>query len=369
MIRRLLAASLLLPLLLPLAGCETLSYYRQAIGGQLEILNAARPLDEWLSDPSTSPELRERLDAARRIREFASRELALPDNRSYRRYAKLDRPFAVWNVFAAPEFSVDPRQECFPVTGCVAYRGFFSEKDARAHAERLRAAGYDVYVGGVPAYSTLGWFDDPLLSTFIRYPDAQLARLVFHELAHQVAYTAHDTAFNESFAVTVEQEGVKRWLEAEGRPAELESFNALQARRQQFAERVKDTRARLAALYAEGLSPQATRQKKAEEFSRLRAWYPSLIPQEPNNAYLVSVSLYTELVPQFEQLLRESGSLEAFYARVKELAKTEEYRRSFRTRDARAGARTRPRRSGTTAARSEPASSAAPRSRAGCRPS
>ena len=281
------------------------------------------------TDPATSPALRERLDVAKRIREFASRELALPDNRSYTRYAKLDRPFAVWNVFAAPEFSVDPKQECFPVTGCVAYRGFFSEKDARAHAERLRAEGYDVYVGGVPAYSTRGWFNDPLLSTFIRYPDAQLARLVFHELAHQVAYTAHDTAFNESFAVTVEQEGVKRWLRAEGRSAELESFNEMQARRQQFAERVKETRSRLAALYAQGLPPEVMKQKKAGEFARLRALYPSVIPQEPNNAFLVSVSLYTELVPQFEQLLRESGSLKAFYARVRELAKTEEYRRSF----------------------------------------
>lgn len=329
MIGRVLAAVLLFPLLLPLAGCETLAYYKQAIGGQLEILNAARPLDEWLSDPATSPALRERLDVAKRIREFASRELALPDNRSYTRYAKLDRPFAVWNVFAAPEFSVEPRQECFPVTGCVAYRGFFSEKDARAHAERLRAEGYDAYVGGVPAYSTLGWFNDPLLSTFIRYPDAQLARLVFHELAHQVAYTAHDTAFNESFAVTVEQEGVKRWLQAEGRSAELESFNALQARRQQFAGRVKETRSRLAALYARGLPPEVMKQKKAEEYARLRASYPSVIPQEPNNAFLVSVSLYTELVPQFERLLRESGSLKAFYARVRELAKTEEYRRSF----------------------------------------
>ena len=327
MIGRLLAAVLLLPLLLPLAGCETLAYYRQAIGGQLEILNAARPIDEWLADPSTSPQLRERLDVAKRIREFASRELALPDNRSYRRYAQLDRPFAVWNVFAAPEFSVDPKQECFPVTGCVAYRGFFSEKDARAHAERLRAEGYDVYVGGVPAYSTLGWFNDPLLSTFIRYPDAQLARLVFHELAHQVAYTAHDTAFNESFAVTVEQEGVKRWLEAEGRSAELESFNSLQARRQQFAERVEDTRSRLGALYAQRLPPEAMRQKKAEEFARLRALYPSVVPQEPNNAFLVSVSLYTELVPRFEQLLRESGSLEAFYAKVKELAKAGGFKR------------------------------------------
>jgi predicted aminopeptidase len=311
-----------LALLLLLTGCDTLSYYGQAIGGHLQIMNAARPVDEWLADPATPAELRARLDLAKRVRRFASSSLALPDNRSYTKYAELHRPYAVWNVFAAPEFSVSPKQECFPVTGCVAYRGFFSEQDAKAHAERLKAQGYDVYVGGVPAYSTLGWFDDPLLSTFIRYPDPQLARLIFHELAHQVVYAPHDTAFNESFAVTVEQEGVRRWLEAEGHPGDLDAFKAAQARRQQFADRVKDARSRLATLYAQGLPAEEMRRRKAEEFVRLRGFYPGAVPAEANNAFLVSVALYTELVPQFEKLLAESGSLEAFYARVKELAKS-----------------------------------------------
>jgi predicted aminopeptidase len=311
-----------------LAGCDTLSYYGQAISGHLQIMNAARPVDEWLADPATPAALRGRLDLAKRIRRFASTRLALPDNRSYTRYAELHRPFAVWNVFAAPEFSVSPKQECFPVTGCVAYRGFFSEKDARAHAAHLKAEGYDVYVGGVPAYSTLGWFDDPLLSTFIGYPEPQLARLVFHELAHQVVYAPHDTAFNESFAVTVEQEGVRRWLEAEGRVGELEAFKAAQARREQFAGRVKEARERLAALYAEDLPAALMRERKAEEFARLRAFYPTVVPAEPNNAFLVSIALYTELVPDFEALLRESGgSLEAFYAKVKELAKSGGFKR------------------------------------------
>src|SRR3954465_2418144 len=242
--RLVLAISLLL-----LGGCETLSYYKQAIGGQLEILHAARPIDTWLADPGTPAALRERLQLAQRIRGFASTQLALPDNASYASYAELGRAYVVWNVFAAPRLSVEPKKECFPFTGCVSYRGFFSEEDARRHVEGLQAEGYDVYVGGVVAYSTLGWFNDPLLSTFIRYPEAQLARLVFHELAHQVVYAHDDTAFNESFAVAVEEEGVKRWLQAEGRVAELEDFHASQARRQKFAADVKDTITNLAAVY------------------------------------------------------------------------------------------------------------------------
>ena len=310
-----------------LAGCESIAYYRQAIGGHFEIIGAARPVEAWLADPATPPELRARLEAARRIREFASRSLALPDNRSYTSYAELGRPFAVWNVFAAPEYSVAPKQECFPFTGCVSYRGFFSEDDARRHAARLRAQGYDVYVSGVPAYSTLGWFDDPLLSTFIRYPDAQLARLIFHELAHQVVYAPDDTTFNESFAVTVEQEGVRRWLEAEGHAADLQAFKAMQSRRQQFAQRVKEARTRLTEVYQQGLPTEVMRQRKAEEFESLRKEYPNFVPAEPNNAFLVSVALYTDLVPEFEQLLRESGSLEAFYAQVRELAKSGGFRK------------------------------------------
>jgi predicted aminopeptidase len=211
---------------------------------------------------------------------------------------------------AAPEFSVEPKRECFPFTGCVPYLGFFSEGAARAEAAKLKRDGLDVYLGGVLAYSTLGWFNDPLLSTFIRYPDAQVARLVFHELAHQVAYARGDTAFNESFAVVVEEEGVRRWLAAEGRGAELEAFRAAQARKRAFAAQVKETRDRLAAIYA--------------EFDRLRAQYPGAVPAEPNNAFLASIALYTELVPGFERLLAENGGdLQKFYARVRQLASSE----------------------------------------------
>jgi predicted aminopeptidase len=302
------------------SGCESLSYYGQAIGGHFKLLSAARPIDSWLSDPATPPELKGRLETARSIREFASRELHLPDNASYTAYADLGRRFAVWNVFAAPKFSVDPKSECFPFTGCVAYRGFFSEREAQRHADKLRAEGYDVYVGGILAYSTLGWFDDPLLSTFIRYPDAQVARLVFHELAHQVVYAKNDTTFNESFAVTVEEEGVRRWLEAEGRTSELAAFHAAQARKRELAARIKETRERLKTIYAMQLSPEQTLEQKRGEFDRLRASFPGFVPAEPNNAFLVSIALYNELVPAFERLLAEAGSLDAFYDRARQLA-------------------------------------------------
>jgi predicted aminopeptidase len=309
-------------------GCQSLSYYTQAIGGHLRVMANARPVEDWLADPATDAQLRQRLETARRIRAFASKELGLPDNGSYLAYAELNRPAVVWNVFAAPVFSVEPKAECFPFTGCVSYRGFYSEAEARRHADKLRADGYDVHVGGVPAYSTLGWFDDPLLSTFIRYPDAQLARLVFHELSHQLVYAKGDTTFNESFAVTVEEEGVRRWLQAEGRSAELEAFRATQARQREFARRVSQTRERLAVVYRTSESQEHMLEQKRGEWQRLRQSYPG-IPAEPNNAFLASIAAYTELVPAFEQLLAESGSLEAFYRRTKALASKRAEREAF----------------------------------------
>jgi predicted aminopeptidase len=311
----LLAAALLL------AGCESMRYYAQAIGGHLAVMRAARPVEAWLADPGTPPDLRTRLELARGIRAFASRELALPQNGSYESYADLGRPYVAWNVYAAPVFSTEARKECFPFTGCVSYRGFFSEGDAKAHAEKLRLAGNDVYVGGVPAYSTLGWFDDPLLSSFIRYPDAQLARLLFHELAHQVVYARDDTTFNESFAVAVEEEGVRRWLSAHGREAEFANFRAAQARRRSLAARVEAMRKRLEAVYQSDVAADEKKRVKAEEFAALRVEYGAIVPPEPNNAFLVSISVYTQLVPGFERLLAEAGGdLATFYKRVQELA-------------------------------------------------
>ena len=239
----------------------------------------AQPVASVIADPATPQALRERLELARSIRDYASRELKLPDNGSYRSYADLGRPYVVWNVVAAPEFSLEPVESCFPVAGCVPYRGFFAREDAERHAERLRAAGNDVNVRGVPAYSTLGRFDDPLLSTFIRNPDAELARLIFHELAHQLLYVKDDSTFNESFAVVVERAGVRRWLAATGRSAGLKVFFESQERRKKFFEELEQSRTRLKTLYAMPLPPEVMRERKRAEMELLKANVAKLGPE------------------------------------------------------------------------------------------
>jgi len=296
---------------LVLSGCETLAYYGQAAGGHLALMARARPVVEVDADPA----LRERLKTAVAIRDFASRELQLPDNGSYRSYADLGRPYAVWTVVAAPEFSLEPLQSCFLFAGCVSYRGYYDRAAAERYATGLRAAGNDVVVYGVPAYSTLGWFDDPLLSTFIGYPDADLARLIFHELAHRLLYVKNDTTFNESFAVAVEREGLRRWLAAQGREA---------APARSPAPQIAEVRARLEALYRTRLAPQAMRERKRAELEALRpvmARMPAFEGQEPSNAFIASYATYTELLPAFETLLAEAnGDLPAFYALARQFA-------------------------------------------------
>ena len=333
MLRRSSRVTLALVAAALLPGCETLGYYAQAVSGQFSLLSRARPVGDWLIDSETPAPLRAKLETALAIRDYASRELGLPDNASYRRYADLGRPFAVWNVVAAPEFSVKAVQSCFPVAGCVTYRGFFAREAAENYAARLKQDGSDVHIYGVPAYSTLGWFDDPLLSTFIRYPDTELARLVFHELAHQRVYVRDDTTFNESFAVAVEEAGVRRWLAATGREAQLSVFVEAQRRKAEFIALIEAARERLERLYALGIAPEAMRERKRAEFDALlrdyaafkRSWggfagYDRFI-QTPNNALLASMAAYTEQVPAFGRLLeREGGDLARFYSRVKELA-------------------------------------------------
>ena len=283
-------------------------------------MQSARPVDALLADKATPQPLRERLELARSIRDYASRELKLPDNGSYRSYAELGRPFAVWNVVAAPEFSLEPRQSCFPVAGCVSYRGFFAQADAERHAAQLRAQGYDVHVYGVAAYSTLGRFDDPLLSTFIRYADSELARLLFHELAHQVAYVQDDSTFNESFAVTVEREGVRRWLLATGRG--LAGWLEAEERNRQLVAEIQQTRARLEQLYRSRIAVEAMRERKQRELAALKEKLQGRLRDVvPNNAFLASFATYTELANEFEHLLRENdGDLARFYAQVKRYA-------------------------------------------------
>ena len=326
------AAALAVALLL--GGCGNFSYYLQSVGGQLEIWRREAPIERLLEDPAIAPPLKAQLQRALRIREYASRELGLPDNRSYRAYADLARPFVVWNVFAAPEFSTEPRQWCFPVAGCVNYRGYFSEAEARAHAREMAAAGNDVYVGGVPAYSTIGWFADPVLNTFIHYPEPELARLLFHELAHQVVYVQDDTMFNESFATVVEQAGIARWLTTHGSAADRQRFAQLQRFRADFRVLVTDTRAALAVLYAGTATPAEMRRRKAELLAALKtqyqqrkldwegfAGYDRWFAQPLGNAHLASVAIYTQQVPAFQALLaQQGGDLPRFYAAVRELA-------------------------------------------------
>jgi predicted aminopeptidase len=318
-----------------LAACSTLRYYWQAADGQLELNRKARPIPEVLADPRTPADLQGRLQRVQAIREFASSELGLPRNGSYGRYADLERPYAVWNVFAAPEFSVVPRTWCFPIAGCVGYRGYFAQADAERFAAKQKAQGYDVYVGGVPAYSTLGWLDDPVLSTFIRYSETELARLMFHELAHQVAYAKGDSTFNESFAVTVELEGVRRWIDRHGTPGQQAALDQADVRKREFAELVARTRERLRDLYASDLAPERMRTHKLQALETMREEYQALkagwdgfggydwwFAQPVNNAQLASVAIYSQLVPQFQALLaRKGGDLPQFYGAVRELVR------------------------------------------------
>jgi predicted aminopeptidase len=326
------------------SGCVSLEYYAQAVGGHLEVMRLAVPIEERLREADTPEPLRARLAKALAIREFASRELALPDNDSYRRYADIGRPFVVWNVFAAPEFSLKPIESCFLFAGCVRYRGFYSEEAAQRHAASLAEQGHDVHVGGVPAYSTLGWFSDPLLSTFIQYPEPEVARIVFHELAHQIAYVKGDTMFNESFAATVEEEGVRRWLEREGTPAQLAAYEDSRRRRSEFLALVGKYRAALAAFYDRPDGPEEKRAGKLRLFAQMQdeygalkaswggfAGYDRLMARGANNALLASIASYSELVPAFRALLaQKNDDFPVFYAVVREWAKLDKPERDAR---------------------------------------
>ena len=341
--RRLLRLALLAPLL---GGCSTLGYYSQAVRGQLDLLRRATPIEQELASDAVSAALKAKLRTVVRIRAFASRELGLPDNGSYKSYADLGRRYVLWNVFAAPEFSIQPVTSCFPIAGCVSYRGYFAEADAQAAGAALREQGYDVHIGGVPAYSTLGWFDDPVLSTFIGYPDAELARIMFHELAHQLLYVKDDTRFNESFAVTVERAGVERWLAQYGNGNERAAYARLRGMRRGFVALIVKYQGILEQYYQQDLPVQDKRLGKAQRFAEMQedyrrlkaswggfAGYDRWFAGKPNNATLASVALYTELVPAFTALLeREGGDLPRFYAAVKELAKLPKDERNARLR-------------------------------------
>jgi predicted aminopeptidase len=318
-----------------LGGCATVDYLSQSIGGEYDLLHRAQPIESLLANPKTPSALRARLRDVLAIRDFASRGLLLPDNGSYRRYTDVGKPYVIWNVFVAPELSDQLKTWCFPVAGCVAYRGYFREAGAEEFAAAMRKQGFDVFVGGVPAYSTLGYFDDPMLSTFIQYPETEIARLLFHELGHQVAYAPDDSVFNESFAVAVEREGMRRYL-AGAPPERTAAFERANAHREDFTALVSGAQNKLGEAYANASGDVAKRSAKTRIIGELRQAYAELkagkwqgyagydgwFAADINNAKLGSIAVYTARVPAFEALLRrESGNLAAFYAEVKRLSK------------------------------------------------
>jgi predicted aminopeptidase len=326
-----------------LGGCGA-GYYWQASMGHLELMRQRRPVDEVMADPRTAEEVRAKLRTGQRAVDFAHDRLGLPDNGSYRVYADTGRPFVVWNVVAAPEFSLEPRTWCFPIAGCVSYRGYFAELRARKFADGLAEHGDDVFVGGVAAYSTLGRFADPLLNTMIGYVDYQLAGLIFHELAHQLVYVKDDSKFNEGFASFVEREGLRRWLESQDARDGLSRYRLTLARRAEAQALLVATRRELNRLYASEISGGEMRTRKAAILAELRDRYRELRAnwQEPphfdhwfegelNNARLVSFATYDEYVPAFAVLLRDAGGeLAGFYAGVEALAALETDERTAR---------------------------------------
>ena len=317
-----------------LGGCTTLGYYAQSVRGQMDLLCRAEPIERLLTDPATAPDLARQLRKVGALRSFAAEHLALPGDGSYRDYVEVDREALVWAVVATGEFSLEPREWCFPVVGCASYRGYFRRATAERYAGGLRDQGLDVAVEPVPAYSTLGWFDDPVPSTVIHWADDRLAGLIFHELAHQRLYLPGDTAFNEAYATVVEEQGVARWLAL--RPdAEVEhAYRLRRERERRFLDLLESARARLRTLYRGPAPAAAKRSAKAEVFARLRADYAALkarwgnypgyewwFARPLNNAHLAAVATYHRRVPALRRLFAESqADFGRFHAAAEALA-------------------------------------------------
>lgn len=321
-----------LAVLILFPSCQTVRFYGQAVGGQLEILGKSRPNKRVIADPATSPALRRRLETVEEIRRFAGNRLSLPGNASYGKYADLGREHVVWVLYAAPEFSLKPKTWHYPVLGDLDYRGYFRERDTEALANQLRAGGYDVSIGKVDAYSTLGWFHDPVLNTFVNYPDIDLAETIFHELTHRKLFVQGETVFNECLANTVAEEGVKRWLIDQGRRAELRKYQVCLVRRRAYYREVDHTRRQLETLYASRQSAPAMRRQKAAILAKLRAQLLDLYrrwgghnpdawrKQEINNGYIISLKIYAAQMPAFQKLLKDChGNLDLFFERAAQL--------------------------------------------------
>ena len=316
-----------------LVGSEQFRSLFQAAYGHLALISSARPIDAYLADPSVDGELKAKLAKVRQIRDFAIRELKLPESDSYKMYVQINRPYVVWNVIATPPLSMRPVEWCFPIAGCTSYRGYYNKRDALAFARSMQKAGYDVHVAEVPAYSTLGWFNDPVISTFINYSEPQLARLIFHEMAHQVLYVKGDSQFNESFAVAIEEEGVERWIAQHGDESMMQAHIANTIRKREFLALLAKYQQQLADNYA---SADDVEKKYAEKERILNAlqdefrtvkvgWngysgYDRWFARQLNNAHLVSVATYHSLVPGFRALMKKQVNFEEFYVTAKSLA-------------------------------------------------
>lgn len=310
-----------------LSGCATLGYYSQVVSGHLKLMRSRQPVEKVLADENTSPELRQKLQILMDARTFAVESLGLPDNDSYSTYAETGRAAVTWNVVAAEEFSLTAKTWCFPVAGCVSYRGYFDRADADAYAQKLSDQNFDVTVGGASAYSTLGWFDDPILDTMLRGRDYRYVGTLFHELAHQLLYVKDDSNFNEAFATFVEQIGTRKWMEHRDEAARIDDYNTSLSRTEGFIGLLKSTRESLVDLYEQELDEQTMRQEKAAIFESMRSNYEQLknswggysgydgwFKRDINNARLLAVSTYRQFVPAFQAMYIEAGEdLTAFY--------------------------------------------------------
>lgn len=335
---RMAKTSLLVALCLVNAGC----YYMQAAVGQWQVLRKSEPIGDVIAGDDTSEEIADRLRLVQAARRFSIDHLGLPDNDSYRSYADIERDFVVWNVFAAPEFSVQPRQWCFPVVGCVSYRGYFSKDAAYREAERLKEDGYDVSVAGVSAYSTLGNFNDPVLSSMLQWDDIQLVGVLFHELAHQVLYVKGDTAFNESFATAVEEFGLEQWLGSRGRPADILTYRQRRQLRRDLMALVAAARNDLRDHYAAAISDEQKRGLKASRLQQLQAAAAARLEEsgrsasgwlrgELNNARLASMTLYEGWLPAFRALFQRcTQDIQCFYVEAEKLSRLEQSARNAR---------------------------------------
>ena len=331
---KLFGTLLMIVVLVSLAGCGEIGYYFQCAKGQINLLQRAEPIEQLLDDSTLTPDLRDRLQLVQQIRDFASTELLLPDNDSYRSYADIERPYVVWNIVATDEFSLQPQQWCFPVAGCVSYRGYFNQEDAEKLATQLRQENKDVNLYGVQAYSTLNWFSDPVLNTFINCSETRLAGLIFHELAHQLIYVKGDSAFNEAFAVTVQMEGIHRWLKQQNNPQDWDKYLHSRKQLKTFHQLLFDTRDQLFALYTQDqLSDQQKRLQKELIFTATQQRYTELqshgeldqrfdrwMNKGLNNARLAAIATYYDLLPGFQQLLiSHNHNLTTFYQQVEKL--------------------------------------------------